>query len=995
MTTHHEISAFITSYVDIASRAALGVLRQEEPETAAVITRILAAENAVKPLEDMTPAERAGQKQAFQSLYEDLAQKPEFFTRAMQVYGKLNDLRRGGKKEAYHKAVFSLQSVMPSTADQFSYTLSTFAEQGVEAKHVQRYLDELRARFSITPHPTNGTTLEHTKQGITLENAMGQENTELDELKYAFKNYLKGDLVGAKKSVAEEVEEGIAVLNNLYLANLEVFATLEEVLDTTGYKAKGVSIRAPILEVEGWYAGDGDGNPNATAETLKAAFSRLQSAIKGHYSKDLHSLTHENPAAKGAVEKLLNSLESLEGDEGAAILRNQIGELNKAFPDLAPKLRLLDFQVATFGLHFSRLDIRHDSASLAATVKELAEAISEPMPEESGARVKKLSHWLKDAAALQKLSEAARALSQAETTSYETARILQRLMVVAKAPFMSAKLIIAEAATAEDALNALLVLKVTGHVVAEPGARMNIVPLAESINDLANLENAVKDLLADPVYRAHAKALGWQIVMVAESDNRRRDGFSAGEKINETIGRLIKLSDDVDLPISVMNGGGASQMRGAQKRATEIGFAQAYEAKKWNAHNLYQPLFTVQGHQARLLFSPLSVASYMVEGILSQNIYAKAGMEAQIEASTMTPDKKRRQDIARHDEQLFNKRARAAFRNLSADPSIDHLLEFAPWVSVIAGNASSRPSKRGGKDQLEGTPAREFIYQPDGKPTRALDQRAITGDNLARSFGILPLPFVGQKEGFEAMLNEGRAGTSHLGSAREAYTNTFDNSKPFRDHARSLAITLALTNFDKAWFIVAGERPSDAEVVALAQQYEEEENTLKPAIQTLAFLEVYASDTAKLLYLHLSGRLPVAKGAFYAPHAVLRAFWPELAWHIERRQRQLGFANHVEAVFTRKFNKELDNPVDAATYRLVQATQASVALNNTPIGMIATFTAKDRINEPTWGEAAAREEIRKALTPSKALAALANGQDLPGAEEALSKDQALAKRLPF
>ena len=179
-------------------------------------------------------------------------------------------------------------------------------------------------------------------------------------------------------------------------------------------------------------------------------------------------------------------------------------------------------------------------------------------------------------------------------------------------------------------LTALLLLATTGHVVGKWGARMSIVPLAESLRDLAELENTVRQLLASPAYRAHAEALGRQIVMVAESDNRRRDGFSAGEKINETIGKLIKLSDDVDLPICVMNGGGASQMRGAQKRATEIGFAQAYEAKKWNAHNLYQPLFTVQGHQGRLLFSPLCVAAYMVEGILSQNIYAKAGTEAQI-----------------------------------------------------------------------------------------------------------------------------------------------------------------------------------------------------------------------------------------------------------------------------------------------------------------------------------------------------------------------------
>jgi phosphoenolpyruvate carboxylase len=554
-------------------------------------------------------------------------------------------------------------------------------------------------------------------------------------------------------------------------------------------------------------------------------------------------------------------------------------------------------------------------------------------------------------------------------------------MVVAQSPHMSAKLIIAEASGARDALNALVLLKVTGHVTGRKGARLNIVPLAESINDLAELENAVKQLLSDKVYRAHAQSLGQQIVMVAESDNRRRDGFSAGENINETIGRLIKLSDDVDLPIMVMNGGGASQMRGAQKRATEIGFAQAYEAKKWNAHNLYQPLFTVQGHQARLLFSPLSVAAYMVEGILSQNIYAKAGMEAQIEAFAMTPDKKRRQDIARHDEQLYHKRARAAFRKLSKDPSIDALMSHAPWVSIIAGNASSRPSKRGGKDQQENTPAREFIFQEDGSVKKALEQRAITGDNLARSFGILPLPFLGQREGFEAMLYQGRARHSHLGSVAEIATNTFNNSKPFRDHARSLAITLALTNFDKAWSIVAGVRPSDAAVVDLAAGYADGVDSLKSPEQTLAFLEVYASDTAKLLYYALSGRLPVAEKAFYAPHSVLRAFWPELAWHIERRQRQLGFANFVESKLTVMFNKALDKAVDPATYRLAQATQASVALNNTPIGMIATFTAKDRINEPTWGEAAAREEIRTALKPSPALAELAKGQDLPGAEK--------------
>ena len=346
----------------------------------------------------------------------------------------------------------------------------------------------------------------------------------------------------------------------------------------------------------------------------------------------------------------------------------------------------------------------------------------------------------------------------------------------------------------------------------------------------------------------------------------------------------------------------------------------------------------------------------------------------------MTSAKKRRQDIARYDEELFHKTARRAFRKLTSDPSIDHLLEMAPWVSVIAGNASSRPSKRGGSDQLEGTPSREFVYNPDGTPKRALDQRAITGDNLARSFGILPLPFLGQREGFEEMFARGRAMGSHLGSVQEAITNTFDNSKPFRDHARSLAITLALTNFRKAWKIVLGQRPKDSEVEYLAGLYIARPEAVKKPEETLAFLEVYASDTAKLLYCAIEGRLPVAEKSLFSPKAVLRAFWPELAWHIERRQRQLGFANHVEAELTKRFNLDLDAPVDPLTYRLAQATQASVALNNTPIGMIATFTAKDRINEATWGEAAAREEIAKALTPSKALLELAEGQLLPGAE---------------
>jgi phosphoenolpyruvate carboxylase len=129
-------------------------------------------------------------------------------------------------------------------------------------------------------------------------------------------------------------------------------------------------------------------------------------------------------------------------------------------------------------------------------------------------------------------------------------------------------LILTMASRVEDALHALLLLKVSGHYYQDLNGRwhsnLDIVPLFETIRDLENGAAVMKDMLANPAYREQLRARGnRQLVMLGFSDSNKDGGyFTSNWSIYRAQQSLLDLAEEHGITIRFFYGRGGSIGRG-------------------------------------------------------------------------------------------------------------------------------------------------------------------------------------------------------------------------------------------------------------------------------------------------------------------------------------------------------------------------------------------------------------------------------------------------
>jgi len=860
----------------------------------------------------------------YTKIWHSLSQAQQY--KLATYYSKLNDLGRSERKQNSLNSIKAEHGANGSNADSIKYTIRKFRDENVPEHLVQKYIDEFQTHITLTGHPTNGTCVKHTSQGIAVENALSNNDKSLHK---ALAEYLTSDIVpNRKKTVAEEVQEAIDILNNLYDAAPILKQSIHTALDEYGYK--NVQIRNPILNLHIWQAGDGDGNINADAPTLLQAQTKLQQAITQRYIVELQALKLNDIADNLANNKYQTP-------------QQLIDNINNA--------ELID-KINSFGFIFAKIDIRHDAQSLVVTLANLAYSTGLIEAEDFllNATKPKLEHivngWLNNDTAIKKLQS----YDIAKLNNEVAQRILGRLQIAAQKPQAHDKLIIAECGGAADALTALLLLKATGHEIANSKAQMNIVPLTESVEDLQGEVTMLQSFATNPLYCQHILALldndlqyqhlpkperkrliGKQIIMIADSDNRRRDGFGATQPINDAKGSALVKAKQANILLEIMDGGGASMMRGAQTKTTEIGFMHGYIASRTGGGDYHQPHFTTQGHQMRLLYSSVETASYMLEGIFSHAIYAKAGVKGHIPTSVLDPQKLQGQTIGRADARMVYDKAMQMFEHYKNWQPINNLLKNAgTWVSSLLTNVSSRSNERDTKDAT-GT---RTVQDIRGNRL-ALEQRAITGDTLLRLSGILPLPLLGMKEGLQQMLNHGGwRDIAHLGPS-----NMYDNSKPERNSLRGLAVSTYMLNYKKAWSTLGIAKPSNAQIQKLHNSMVDKmangnANQITDS-ETLAWFQQYSIDLCKLAYTAIKGDKPDDN---FAIKDLLRQIWPSLAKQMDDMQSQIEFADAIQAELNKQYNSNPNMELSAQMIAIDRAISASTVLNNIPVGLLSHHT---------------------------------------------------------
>lgn len=927
---------YVTQLSERISAVYLDVLSETDPEIVGFLRK-------KRDVQDKTPDSPGGNLQAvkrgheyidfWNGLNED--QKLSFASHD----AKINNLWRLARIIGTTEIVQAHNSMAADTAESIGYVLGRFRQEGVAANQLQKFIDENAvAWFSLTGHPTNPATVSYMSAQASVARILTDRSGSFHDLKEALIKFRDTPIVGPRKTPLEEADETLNTLDIIFDHALDHKKLFDEALHSSGYASEGVVIRHPLIRPCVWTLGDGDGNNALTAKVLEDGIAIHRQRIAQRYSQFLDHIVDgaKKSDVSDEVTKILLGLRNKLDIEAIEKAINAIDSI-----EIKRDLNDLVYLMGCFGNGFAKIDLRHNAVDIIDTLKAVLNASdlsgkTDFLTLSLDEQAIRISAWLDDKDIVQSLASGAELLSAEQETP---ARIMGRLRVVSRNPDMCDKFIVAEATHPTHMLASLLLLKLAGNEICNEDSRIDVVSLSESVADLIGVGRMIEVMFDSKAFRNHVMHRNRFIAMIAKSDTTRQDGRGEAEYAQyESAVDIYRVTDLIKYKypelehvlVSVKNGGGHALQRGGG-RVTEVPALHGRAAADARATDIGPSTLTIQGEQQSILFCPGRTAIGTLEALSSHNLYTKAGVQGEMPAPTFSKDINKQ--YARADARLYAKTAGRAFDRLTKEnPAIDELLIAAPWLSMKAGNSSSRPAKRGEKMVGPGiTPA-----EAKGKAPKALAGRAISGERLTAHACLPIFSVLGLLEAMETVRNEGAA-RMNPEKYGDALHHLYRAHKIHRDGARATINAAAMANFDIAWPLLTGrDRPSVDDVIVLAGKFRHsaEPHSNTPDV-TLAFLEDYFLRVEKMTYEMVCGE----KAPDTMRHGdALRKLWPDLEKRVSERNAGAEFARVIECYRTRQFDAAPDQPLSEKDFRITQAIYASANVVSAPVGIVATRT---------------------------------------------------------
>ncbi|CAM2720391.1 unnamed protein product, partial [Rotaria socialis] len=385
-----------------------------------------------------------------------------------------------------------------------------------------------------------------------------------------------------------------------------------------------------------------------------------------------------------------------------------------------------------------------------------------------------------------------------------------------------------------------------------------------------------------------------------------RNGRGAESSQEEASGKLYAMLEQFknkypelkNLKIHGFSGGGAALQRGGG-RVSEVAHNHSRIARYFHAKTIGPSLLTIQGHQMQILFSPSSIALNTLESLVAQNLHARAQTELKPNGEHYVLPRRAPNgyDETKNIEN-FHKACqvmRQTYFNYMGDLDNDkdqnsgnynfnQLFANAPWV---------------------------------GENPKLLNNRAITVERVCAHSGTHFLNYLSVSEGLKSL---------NYDELHDMYLC----SKSCRDFMRNTALSLHMTDFDIAWLTMIGEvHPNKTELVSLAKNFSTNRKTKNTNKETLAWLELYAYDVAKLVYKCILDKDPPDNFDLQTP---LKSGFSNLSQQLKMREESDEFGRYAQAVMTDFMNKDLDFVLGTNETFALQACYAAADVVNAPEG---------------------------------------------------------------
>lgn len=566
------------------------------------------------------------------------------------------------------------------------------SSEGV-VEELKKKLNNFSIRIVLTAHPTqfypgNVLAIINDLEKAISENRLEEINLLLRQLgKTAFINREKPTPFGEALSLSWFLE------HVFYQVIPEIFLKLLKGLQIDLQEWKNFD----LIKVGFWPGGDRDGNPFVTHETSLQVAQRLQQTLLRCYYRDARFLKRrltfkgvDNIIAE--VEQKLYPLAYGTGKGGYSNPDQLLQDLLRARQSIIEDHRglflgLLDeviLKVKIFGFHFASMDIRQDSRkhgdAWVAILKKLQ------------TKNQKLKGF-QDLSEKDKINTLLKLKFKPQNIKFEDpfiTELIDSIKVISKIQEINGeegchRYVISNCRSAVDVIRVYQLAKLLlGKGDALP---LDIVPLFETIEDLANAAEVMDALYNIETYRDHLKKRGnKQTIMLGFSDGTKDGGYlRANWSIFRAKENLTLLSREHGLTAVFFDGRGGPPARGGG-----------------NTHDFYASLgdtiedeevqVTVQGQTISSNFGKPVSCLFNLEQLLS------AGIENDVFRSKKSQLNEKEKNLL---EQLA-KEGHRAYLDLKHHPKFVPYLEKVTPLSFFGDiNIGSRPVKRNQGDGLK------------------------------------------------------------------------------------------------------------------------------------------------------------------------------------------------------------------------------------------------------------------------------------------------------
>ncbi|HET1423960.1 TPA: phosphoenolpyruvate carboxylase [Streptococcus pneumoniae] len=629
--------------------------------------------------------------------------------------------------------------------------LSTTIKLVAEKENAVEILEHLNVVPVLTAHPTQvqrKSMLDLTNHIHSLLRKYRDVKLRLinkdkwyNDLRRYIEIIMQTDMIREKKlKVTNEITNAMEYYNSSFLKAVPHL--------TTEYKrlaqAHGLNLKqAKPITMGMWIGGDRDGNPFVTAKTLKQSALTQCEVIMNYYDKKIYQLYREFSLSTSIVNVSKQVREMARQSKDNSIYREK--ELyRRALFDIQSKIQatktylIEDEEVGTryetandfykdliairdsllenkgeslisgdfvellqaveiFGFYLASIDMRQDSSVYEACVAELLKSAG------IHSRYSELSEEEKCDLLLKELEEDPRILS---ATHAEKSELLAKELAIFKtARVLKDKLgddvirqtIISHATSLSDMLELAILLKEVGLVDTER-ARVQIVPLFETIEDLDHSEETMRKYLSLSLAKKWIDSRNnYQEIMLGYSDSNKDGGYlSSCWTLYKAQQQLTAIGDEFGVKVTFFHGRGGTVGRGGGPTYEAI-TSQPLKSIKDRIR------LTEQGEVIGNKYGNKDAAYYNLEMLVSAAINR---MITQKKSDTNTPN--RYEAIM---DQVVD-RSYDIYRDLvfGNEHFYDYFFESSPIKAISSFNIGSRPAARKTITEIGGLRAIPWVF---------------------------------------------------------------------------------------------------------------------------------------------------------------------------------------------------------------------------------------------------------------------------------------------